>query len=39
MGMDWRPKTPRSEAHPELSPDYLSRIEERLAKIEPHLSS
>jgi hypothetical protein len=39
MGMDWWAKTPRSEANPELSPDYLSRIEERPAKIESHLSS
>jgi len=37
--MDWWAKTPRSEANPELSPDYLSQIEERLAKIESHLSS
>ena len=39
MGVDWWAKTPRSEANPELSPDYLSQIEERLAKIESHLSS
>jgi hypothetical protein len=39
MGMDWWAKTPRSEAHRELTPDHLSRIEERLAKIESHFSA
>ncbi len=38
IGLDWWAKTPRSEVQRDASPDYLSGIEERLAKIESHLS-
>ena len=38
IGLDWWAKTPPSEAGREVSSDYLTGIEERLAKIESHLS-